>query len=178
MTEIYILNNNSNFAKNIETILLKQYNIINSRINHDKFGKPFINNSYLCISISYSKKINLFAISKSQIGVDIEEIKETYPKLICKVFTDNEKEYINKGKDEEVYRFYNIWCCKEAIGKLLGVGLQYPTRNICTVKQKKIKKHLKVNNTYNKVYLNSYCFMNHVIVLCSESDQILIKNLM
>jgi phosphopantetheinyl transferase len=84
------------------------------KLNHEKNGAPYLENSLYNISISHCN--TLFAIylsENSDIGVDIETIKKDLNK--GKAYFLNKREI---NKDWSFKELYLIWCAKEAIFKL------------------------------------------------------------
>lgn len=102
-----------------------QVNIKKLKIIRGRYGKPFINVP-IHFNISHSKNIILVAFSeKTEIGIDIEEIKQISITTLQKVFLKDEYEYIQcqEGQEQRLKVFYKFWTLKESYLKYLGVGL-------------------------------------------------------
>lgn len=85
------------------------------------------------ISISHRRELGLAAVPddpQQRIGADVETVEPRSPALVGQFFTDGEAELVraaNVAADEMVTR---IWSAKEAVLKLLGLGLRLDTRRI------------------------------------------------
>ncbi|MEJ0106410.1 MAG: 4'-phosphopantetheinyl transferase superfamily protein [Bacteroidota bacterium] len=90
-------------------------------------NKPFVltaGKEYLKYNVSHSGSHVLIAISKAEIGVDIEEINGlfSYDDIIRTAFNENEIKFVNDSK-QPVKTFYLFWTRKEALLKATGKGL-------------------------------------------------------
>lgn len=84
-------------------------------------GKPYFENCDIKFSLSHSGQMWMCAYSDNEIGVDIQEMKETasWEKIADRHFKSNEKAYVELwGIDG----FFEIWSSKEAFGKMTGRG--------------------------------------------------------
>lgn len=98
---------------------------------YNEYGKPYIKDSNLYFSLSHSNGVIALAVSKEEIGLDIELIKDVKDNLALKVM--NEAEYnIYKGlsKNDKISYFYEVWTSKEAYVKKLGTALTLNPSNI------------------------------------------------
>ncbi len=120
--------------------LLEEYNANLDALNFTENGKPILNNG-LYVSLSHSGEYVCAAVSKSPVGIDIEEIRDFDLKILDRFFTKKEKRYILKRNTNE--RFFTIWTFKEAIIKLQGKKLA----NI-----KEIKPLIFLNRIFYKNY--------------------------
>lgn len=78
-------------------------------------GKPyFANGPYF--NISHSGKYVLMVVSTSEIGVDIEEIKNKDMSSLVRIFNEAEAKMIKEHSD-----FYYLWCAKESLIKCMGL---------------------------------------------------------
>ena len=78
-------------------------------------GKPyFANGPYF--NISHSGKYVLMAVSTTEIGVDIEEIKNKDMSSLVRIFNEAEAKMIKEHSD-----FYYLWCAKESLIKCMGL---------------------------------------------------------
>ena len=107
----------------------------NIRIVNKENGKPFIENSNMQISISHCSNFCAAAICDIPCGIDVEVIRPVNLKIIKKICSDKEKEYIfthependeySTTNDKEILtRFFKIWTIKEASTKCTGIGLK------------------------------------------------------
>jgi len=85
------------------------------------------------ISVSHRSEVGLAAAPEdrgARIGADIETVEPRDPALVRQFFTSGEAELAassGEAGDEVVAR---IWSAKEAVLKLLGLGLRLDTRGI------------------------------------------------
>ncbi len=98
----------------------------------DNFKKPFLyditENILYPFSISHSKDrvVVVFSLDKNiSLGVDIE-LKKVSSKVIDRITTKQEKDYILKNNLDNNF----VWQSKEAISKAIGSGLSMKLSNI------------------------------------------------
>jgi 4'-phosphopantetheinyl transferase len=109
-------------------------------------GKPYLKNSEIKFNLSHSKDLSVYAISKTEIGVDIEKIREIphFEGIMKRFFTEEEADQVNNM--EELGRsevFLKIWTQKEAIGKMLGFGLEYLGKDISKYSVETFTPHIQ-----------------------------------
>lgn len=80
-------------------------------------GKPYFNNGPY-FNISHSGRYVLMAVSTSEIGVDIEEIKNKDMSALVRIFNEAEAKMIKEHSD-----FYYLWCAKESLIKCMGLSV-------------------------------------------------------
>ncbi len=90
-------------------------------------GKPYFKDEELYFSLSHSGDYVLCAVSREEIGADIQECKAGVQQNLAKrVLTETEWKYWNSlesgCKEADLY-FYEKWTEKEARGKLTGEGI-------------------------------------------------------
>ena len=125
-------------------------------ITYNKYGAPKIKNGDH-ISISHSKNLVAIIISKTKVGLDIEQISAKPLKLSSKFISTKAHQNLTEEKSTL------IWCCKEAIFKWYQKGNidfkkdlkidEFETKEkgevICNFKGEKIiVKYRKINNHY------------------------------
>lgn len=105
----------------------EKYNI-NDEIVIDKFGKPHFLRTKDSFNISHSGNYVVIAVSRFNIGIDIQRMENNNQLVAERNFHQNECTYINEGEDENVktQRFYEVWTVKEAYLKNVGIGLRKP----------------------------------------------------
>ena len=101
-------------------------------ISVDARGKPYAPGYDCCISISHSGDWVVCAFGTSVVGVDIELVRTIDIRLVKRVCTTNEYEYVLGSHMQEfgmitdvdvLRRFFEIWTLKEAYFKALGTGI-------------------------------------------------------
>lgn len=114
--------------------LLEKENIAGDILSADN-GKPYLSDSTFFISISHSGEMAAAAISEKPIGIDVERLRKIDFKLIERVCTEREAEYIKEGDDPE-FRFFEIWTAKEAYFKKQGTGITN-LKSVCVLDLKR-----------------------------------------
>lgn len=95
-------------------------------IKKSKSGKLYAENSSHHFNISHSNNLVVCAISKKEIGVDIEKIRNIRFDAASKFANNSEKEYIGQNLEN----FFKIWTLKEAFFKCKGTGLGADIKSI------------------------------------------------
>lgn len=86
----------------------------------DNYGKPYVRGSDIQFNISHSYWKVICGFSTSDVGVDIEEIKDIDLNHFDGIFSLKENMEIRK---HGILKFYEFWTKKEAASKALGKGL-------------------------------------------------------
>lgn len=94
-------------------LLLKEYNP-NLQISYSENGSPILSNEKF-ISISHSVNLIIIAISKNNIGVDIQEISDKSKKLFSKF---GNAHHTNLSKEKCTL----VWGIKESVFKYHKIG--------------------------------------------------------
>lgn len=119
----YVQVNNKNkysIKKSLLKDLINNYN--EKDLYYNKYGKPYIKDVFFNISHSFGYMI--VATSDSEIGVDIEKVRDVRDELIDFIATKKEREYIYEDIQNKEKRAFEIYTLKEAYFKMLGTGLQ------------------------------------------------------
>jgi phosphopantetheinyl transferase (holo-ACP synthase) len=85
------------------------------------------------ISLSHRSQIGMAAvptIQTSRIGADLETIEPRDEALVRQFFTDSESGSVELSGDDRNLVMARIWSAKEAVLKLLGLGLRIDTRGV------------------------------------------------
>lgn len=98
--------------------------------NRNENGKPYLTDYPLCISISHSGDYAVCAVSDTEVGIDIQQIRKANFRIAKRYFTSEECEYI--GNDE--LRFFELWSKKESYLKAIGTGITVPLNSFSTLK--------------------------------------------
>ena len=116
-------------------IILKKLNLAkNTLFSFTPSGKPYLQDyPDFHFNISHSGEFTALALSDSQVGVDIEKLRDINLKIADRYFTDDEKAYVKDNKS-----FFYIWTRKEAYLKMTGEGLK-GLRTCNILDNKKIK---------------------------------------
>lgn len=96
------------------------------KIEYEPHGKPrLVRPQGVFFNISHSGKWTVIALSDSEVGVDVQQIRPVDLRVAARFFTDSERELIENCGDGEKL-FYRIWTIKEAYLKASGEGLNRP----------------------------------------------------
>lgn len=181
MLTIYIIYNCK--RKKIPSVLSKEllvqilseqgYEISINDIKKTLLGKPYIENIPYRFSFSYSDNVLAIAIADSDVGVDIEKVdfcKRT-DLIIKKVFSQNEKEYVNQQINTKE-RFFEIWTKKEAYVKYLGIGIDSGFKNYDVFSK---GDDISIGTFIKKNYVLSYCVKKSlnkkIIIYCIDNSK-------
>lgn len=110
----------------------------NNEIIISSKGKPYlIYPAKIFFNISHSGNWVIGAIADAPLGIDIEYIKKErdYKEIICRFYTDIERQYImsDPNEDVQIERFHQIWTLKESYIKADGRGLNIPLKSFGVV---------------------------------------------
>lgn len=99
-------------------------------ISSDERGRPFIKPSALLaspplLSISHSENRAIAIAHERDVGIDLERIGARQANVVEAFASSKEREAISNFPSQERDAWITrLWCAKEAVGKLLGVGLE------------------------------------------------------
>lgn len=85
------------------------------------------------ISVTHSGQVVAAALARRPVGIDAEQLPRAphHPRLVPRVCSPAEIAALEKlAGDERDRAFMRIWTRKEAYGKALGVGLDFPLRAV------------------------------------------------
>jgi 4'-phosphopantetheinyl transferase len=111
------------------------YKVLNingeDQVERTAFGKPYLKSGNPFFSLSHSGNYAVLAVSDSDIGVDIEYIREFYniDYSARKSFTQDELLWVQE-ENEQCERFFIVWTRKEAILKVDGRGFDLDPKSI------------------------------------------------
>ena len=79
----------------------------------NEYGKPVAEGIFF--NVSHCAGAVTLVLADKDVGVDIENVRQTGPALIDYVSCKNEKQAIKSGKD-----FFKVWTAKESLVKAEG----------------------------------------------------------
>lgn len=100
-------------------------------------GKPYFPDCPdLCFNLSHCKTAVACALDASPLGVDVQDYRlftkapDPHDPPVFRVLSPTERAWVCEIADAAARdrRFIQVWTCKEAYGKSLGVGLAYAFR--------------------------------------------------
>ena len=125
----------------------------------NEYGKPIYNHIYFNISHSHGL-IGLAISDISDIGLDIELIRNKYESLKHHVCNKEEIEYI---KDDE--SFMQIWTNKESLLKCIGTGINKKLKEVIGLPINGIREYM--NESYRSVTTR---YHNYIITITIKGD--------
>jgi 4'-phosphopantetheinyl transferase len=121
--------------------LLSKYLALNPfeiPIISEKGQKPFVENPGVPVrfNISHSGQWVVIAISKRELGIDIEKVDSSfdYSNLLQEHFSLAEQQFVS-GAKVPVDAFYLLWTRKEAFTKAEGVGLHENLKSVSALSE-------------------------------------------
>jgi 4'-phosphopantetheinyl transferase len=116
---------------------------------YNESGKPYIKDSSLYFSLSHSNGIIALTVSKEEIGLDIELIKDVKDTLSRRIMNDLEyNTYQSLNKESKKIYFFEVWTSKEAYIKKLGTSITLNPSNISIEEDVLLKKISISSNEY------------------------------
>lgn len=120
----------------------------------NEYGKPYLaRHPNFYFNISHTQNAIAIAISYTEIGVDIERLRDPNQKIAHRFFTPNEVAYIETRNNAEC--FLEIWTKKEAYIKWQGKGLTIPLNSFDV---------LETPNLFQTWHMGEY-----IISVCQEN---------
>lgn len=140
------------------------YNMKNMEVTFSDNGKPFTRALYF--SIAHSGKVVMVAMSNSNIGLDIEEIKDT------EKIRDLAHRLMKNNTDEDIVKFYHAFTSYEASIKYEGKKIGYPRRKL-TQKRDVYTSVLNIDGVdYSFSYKGEYAKKIHRFTLEDEQQEV------
>ena len=91
---------------------------IEAQLRKDKFGKPYLLQEDVHISISHSHDYSAIAVSPKIIGIDIQLELDKISRIAHKFISDEERSFIDL--ENEIAYCHAIWGAKESMYKAYG----------------------------------------------------------
>lgn len=108
-----------------------------AEIFYGTYGKPYLSKvGNLYFNISHSEDYAAVVFSKTEVGLDIERIREIKPGVVSRYFHPAEQEYLEKlagGDTEKEEKFTELWTRKESYIKAVGKGISLPLASFSTL---------------------------------------------
>ena len=153
MNIVYLMSADINAYDFLEKILKEKFNILMPEIKKGAHGKPYFKGSNIYFNISHTEALQAVAIGKSEVGVDIEKIRDVNLQVASR-FSNEEYDYVMEAESSN--RFFEIWTKKEAYLKYLGTGISGGLKSFSV-----LDLPIKIM-TFKKD--------DYIISICSESD--------
>lgn len=136
------------------------------RLNHDEYGKPYLEHDEHFVSYSHTGNSLFVTLSENPIGVDFECKDRRCELEKMREYAFSEKDLVPDGID-----LLELWCLKEASLKKKGIGFLFANPNEYT---------LVVNDRYYELRIDDKIIDRgfykikekgqYVFAICSEID--------
>lgn len=143
---------------------------INS-IKMGEHGKPYLEGTDFYFSLSHSGQYAVCSYSDAPIGVDLQKIKDTFPKHTKKILSDAEITYLeNLCEAEKKEWFYRLWAKKESLIKWDGRGLRLPLQELSFIEDQKIADKIEFEEKQLHFMEYDFLFPEYAVSICSENS--------
>jgi 4'-phosphopantetheinyl transferase len=135
-------------------------------------GKPSLKcTPHLHFNLSHSGDAVYVAFSSDPVGLDIEKAsrKADFLKLAQRYFQPSERQLMDASSKPESLTFLELWTAKEAMLKLLGVGIAFGLDKTLILN----KEEGEVNET--KIHLHRFFHQNLIGTVASFSKIFLVR---
>ena len=144
-----IRNSDSRLREMAALLLIRKYTA-SVETRYTELGKPYKNIGPK-FNVSHSKDLVGIAISRREVGLDIETMREYKKDIIEYSFTKEEQKAIKTDLD-----FFKMWTDKEATSKCIGIGLSKGIKNIPTGRKKEYEGKV-MRSIHESVFNNVIC---------------------
>ncbi|RDU23284.1 4'-phosphopantetheinyl transferase family protein [Anaerosacchariphilus polymeriproducens] len=146
----------------LKYVMKKEFEISfhKSMIEKDLYGKPFLKDfPYIHYNISHCDGYIACGISNGPIGIDVENVREYPTKVLKRVFSDKEIEFVESANSKNL-KFFQLWTLKESYIKAIGKGLTYPIDkvNFEILDDNEIKSN-QSNSYFDQIFLEDGKFV-------------------
>jgi 4'-phosphopantetheinyl transferase len=156
----------SRLAREALTLSASKLGVALGEIEKDENDVPRPFDGY-CWSVSHKSKCVAAVISKSMIGIDIEEIKPRSESIFARVASEEEWEL---GKDRSWDIFFRYWTAKEATLKAMGIGIG--GFKACRVVSIPDDNHIVLEYRGCLFHIEQMYFRNHIVSVLKEDTEI------
>lgn len=145
---------------------LREYGYTLSDCASGKNGKPYLKGSTeLFFNLSHSGDYVLLGLSDREIGVDIESVREKIPRILSKILSSDEVDFLSK-QTEEIRRgtFFRLWTMKEAFVKQKGERIFDWAKHLSMICEEKYiaeKENRSICSFFKENYVVSVCEENN-----------------
>jgi 4'-phosphopantetheinyl transferase len=117
-------------------------------------------------SLSHKPKYVAAVVSKDKVGIDIEEMKLRPESLFARVASDEEWELQEKSWDT----FFRYWTAKEAILKVIGIGIG--GLKICRITSVLDENHITLDYKGQFFLVEQLRYKNHIVSVLKDDNEI------
>jgi len=117
-------------------------------------------------SLSHKPKYVAAVVSKNRVGIDIEEMRSRDELLFARVANDKEWELKEKSWDT----FFRYWTAKEAILKVIGIGIS--GLKTCRIISVPDENHITLDYNGQFFLVEQLRYKNHIVSVLKGDNQI------
>jgi len=117
-------------------------------------------------SLSHKPEYVAAVVSKDKVGIDIEEVKPRPESLFARVASDEEWELKEKSCDV----LFRYWTAKEAILKVIGIGIG--GLRICRITSVPDENHITLDYEGQIFLVEQLRYKNHIVSVLKDNNQI------
>jgi len=117
-------------------------------------------------SLSHKPKYVAAVVSKSKVGIDIEEIRPRPESLFARVASDEEWELKERSWDT----LFHYWTAKEAILKVIGIGIG--GLKTCRITSVPDENHIILDYNGQFFLVEQLRHKNHIVSVLKDDNQI------
>jgi len=131
----------------------------------DEKGAPWpVNGNYW--SLSHKPECVAAVVSKDKVGIDIEEMKPRDELLFARVASNKEWELKERSWDT----FFRYWTAKEAILKVIGIGIS--GLKTCRIISVPDENHIALDYNGQLFLVEQLRYKNHIVSVLKGDNQI------
>ena len=133
-------------------------------------GKPYLKEyPNLCYNLSHSGKYVALVVDERPVGIDIEQLRRGYQKLVKRFFSEEEVRLFDASWDDEL--FTKLWTRKESYLKATGYGMRMPLDGFSTCEdsvQINERMYEEMINKEDIYYLQSFQIEDYWLSVCRK----------
>ena len=155
----------SQIAREALKVSAEKSGVTLDKLLKDENGAPCpVNGNYW--SISHKPEYVTAVVSKDKVGIDIEEMKPRDELLFARVASDKEWELKERSWDT----FFRYWTAKEAILKVIGIGIS--GLKTCRIISVPDENHIALDFNGQFFLVEQLRYKNHIVSVLKGDNQI------
>jgi 4'-phosphopantetheinyl transferase len=155
----------SRIAREALRLSAEKSRVMLGELRQDKDGVPCpVSGHYW--SLSHKPKYVAAVVSKDKVGIDIEEIKPRTESLFHYVASDDEWGLMDKSWDT----FFRYWTAKEAILKVIGIGIG--GLKTCRIISVPDEHHITLDYKGQSFLVEQLRHNDHIVSVLKDDNQI------
>ena len=155
----------SQIAREALKVSAEKSGVTLDKLLKDENGAPCpINGNYW--SLSHKPEYVAAVVSKDKVGIDIEEMKPRDELLFARVASDKEWELKERSWDT----FFRYWTAKEAILKVIGIGIS--GLKTCRIISVPDENHIALDFNGQFFLVEQLRYKNHIVSVLKGDNQI------